>query len=126
MARTLSLHCREHRFDPWSGTSCSPQGCEELDTTEPLHFDFSLSSIGEGNGTPPQCSCLENPRDGGAWWAAVFGVTQSRTRLKRLSGSSSRNEDPRGHTREAQQKMTVSSGWTETTGIYMISVLLIV
>ena len=53
--------------------------------TERLHFHFSVSSIGEGNGNSLQCSCLENPRDGGAWWAAVYGVTQSRTRLKRLS-----------------------------------------
>ena len=60
------------------------------DTTERLHFHFSLSCIGEGNGNPLQCSCLENPRDGGAWWAAVYGVTQSRTRLKWLSSSSSR------------------------------------
>ena len=52
--------------------------------TERLHFDFSLSCIGEGNGNPLQCSCLENLRDGGAWWAAVYGVAQSRTRLKRL------------------------------------------
>ena len=57
--------------------------------TERLHFHFSLSCIGEGNGNPLQCSCLENPRDGGAWWAAVSGVAQSRTRLKRLSSSSS-------------------------------------
>ena len=57
--------------------------------TERLHFHFSLSSIGEGNGNPLQYSCLENPRDGGACWAAVYGVTQSRTRLKRLSSSSS-------------------------------------
>ena len=56
--------------------------------TEQLHFHFSLSCIGEGNGNPLQCSCLENPRDGGAWWAAVYGVAQSRTRLKRLSSSS--------------------------------------
>ena len=63
-------------------------GCLELDTTERLHFHFSLSRIGEGNGSPLQCSCLENPRDGGAWWAAVYGVAQSRTRLKRLSSSS--------------------------------------
>ena len=55
-----------------------------------LHFQFSHSCIGEGNGNPLQCSCLENPRDGGAWWAAVYGVAQSRTRLKRLSSSSSR------------------------------------
>ena len=67
----------------------SPWGREELDTTERLHFHFSLSCIGEGNGNPLQCSCLENPRDGGAWWAAVYGVAQSRTRLKRLSSSSS-------------------------------------
>ena len=51
----------------------------ELDMTERLHFGFSLSCIGEGNGNPLQCSCLENPRDGGAWWAAVYGVTQSQT-----------------------------------------------
>ena len=59
--------------------------------TERLHFDFSLSCIGEGNGNPLQCSCLENPRDGGAWWAAVSGVAQSQTQLKRLSSSSSSN-----------------------------------
>ena len=68
---------------------CSPWGLEELDTTEWLHFHFSLSCIGEGNGNPLQCSCLENPRDGVAWWAAVYGVTQSRTWLKRFSSSSS-------------------------------------
>ena len=68
---------------------CSPWGRKESDMTERLHFHFSLSCIGEGNGNPLQCSCLENPRDGGAWWAAVYGVAQSRTRLKRLSSSSS-------------------------------------
>ena len=68
---------------------CSPWGREELDTTERLHFHFSLWCIGEENGNPLQCSCLENPRDGGAWGAAVYGVAQSRTRLKRLSSSSS-------------------------------------
>ena len=57
--------------------------------TEWLHFQFSLSCIGEGNGNPLQCCCLENPRDGGAWWVAVYGVTQSRTRLKQLTSSSS-------------------------------------
>ena len=67
----------------------NPWGREESDTTEWLPFHFSLSCIGEGNGNPLQCSCLENPRDGGAWWAAVYGVAQSRTRLKRLSSSSS-------------------------------------
>ena len=68
---------------------CSPWGREESDTTQQLHFHFSLSCIGEGNGNPLRCSCLENPKDGGAWWAAVYGVAQSRTRLKRLSSSSS-------------------------------------
>ena len=68
---------------------CGPWGCEESDTTERLPFHFSLSCIGEGNGNPLQCSCLENPRDGGAWWAVVYGVTQSRTWLKWLSSSSS-------------------------------------
>ena len=68
---------------------CRPWSLEGSDTTERLHFHFSLSCIGKGNGNPLQCSCLENPRDGGAWWAAVYGVAQSRTRLKRLSSSSS-------------------------------------
>ena len=68
---------------------CSPRGHKESDRTERLHFHFSLSCIGEGNGNPLQCSCLENPRDGRTWWAAVYGVAQSRTRLKRLSSSSS-------------------------------------
>ena len=67
---------------------CSPWGREESDTTDRLHFHFSLSCIGEGNGNSLQYSCLENPRDGGAWWAAIYGVTQSRTWLKRLSSSS--------------------------------------
>ena len=67
---------------------CSPWGCKESDMTERLHFHFSLSCIGEGNGNPLQCSCLENPKDGGAWWAAVSGVTHSRTQLKRLSSNS--------------------------------------
>ena len=67
---------------------CNPWGREESNTTERLHFLFSLSCIGEGNINPLQRSCLENPRDGGAWWAAVYGVAQSRTRLKRFSSSS--------------------------------------
>ena len=72
---------------PRSLVGCSPRGHEESDTTERLYFHFSLSCIGEGNGNPLRCSCLENPRDGGAWWAAVYGVAQSRTRLKQLSSS---------------------------------------
>ena len=101
-ARGLSSQALEHRVwrRQWHPTpvlsrgkshgwrslvGCRPWGREELDTTERLHFHFSLSCIGEGNGNPLQCSCLENPRDGGAWWAAVYRVAQSRTRLKRLS-----------------------------------------
>ena len=68
---------------------CSPLGREESDKTERLHFHFSLSCIGEGNGNPLQCYCLKNPRDRGAWWAAVSGVALSWTWLKRLSSSSS-------------------------------------
>ena len=60
--------------------------------TERLHFHFSLSCTGEGNGNPLQCSCLENPRDRGTWWAAVSGVAQSQIRLKQLSSSSSRGK----------------------------------
>ena len=67
---------------------CSPWVREESDTTERLHFHFSLSCIGEGNGNPLQCSCLENPRHSRAWWAAVYGVAQSQTQLKWLSSSS--------------------------------------
>ena len=76
---------------PWTEEPGGLQshGVTELDTTERLHFHFSLSCTGEGNGNLLQCSCLENPRDGGSWWAAIYGVSQSRTRLKRLSSSSS-------------------------------------
>ena len=66
----------------------SPGGREESDMTKRLHFRFSLSLIGEGNGSPLQCSFLENPRDGRAWWASVYGVAQSQTRLKWVSSSS--------------------------------------
>ena len=77
---------------PWTEKPGRRQSMASLrvgDTTERLHFHFSLSCIGEGNGNPLQCSCLENPRDGGAWWASVYGVAQSRTQLKWLSCSSS-------------------------------------
>ena len=81
--------------------------------TERLHFHFSLSCIGEGNGNPLQCSCLENPRDGGAWWAAVYGVTQSQTRLKRLSSSSSSsrgiNEYLRFYLRKKKNRLYLES-----------------
>ena len=76
---------------PWTEEPGGLQsmGLLRVGTTERLHFRSSLSCIGEGNGTPLQYSCLKNPRDGGAWWASIYGVAQSRTRLKRLSSSSS-------------------------------------
>jgi len=101
LIKTPLLHQTEKAMAPHSSTlswkihgqrslvGYSPWGCEESDTTERLHFHFSLSCIGEGNSNPLQCSCLENPRDGEAWWAAVLWVAQSWTRLKRLSSSSS-------------------------------------
>ena len=76
---------------------CSPWGREESETTEQIHLHFSLSHTGEGNSNPLQCSCLENPRDGGAWWAAVYGVAESRTQLKRLSSSSECNKKKQTH-----------------------------
>ena len=76
-----------HQLRRRSLVGCSPWGRQESDRTERLHFHFSLSCLGEGNGNPLQCSCLENLRDGGAWWAAISGVAQSRTRLKRLSSN---------------------------------------
>ena len=93
-------HCSEKAMAPHSSTLAwkipwveelgrlQSMGSLESDTTERLHFHFSFSCIGEGNGNPLQCSCLENPRDGGALWAAICGVTQSQTWLKRLSSSS--------------------------------------
>ena len=72
----LQYCCLENPVDGRSLGGCSPWGREELDTTEPLHFHFSLSCIGEGNGNPLQCSCLGNPRDSGAWWAAFYRVAE--------------------------------------------------
>ena len=80
-------------------------GHTESDTTECLHFHFSLSCFGKGNGNPFQCSCLENPRDRGAWWAAINGITQSQTRLKRLSSSSSNKSSLR-----AEELMLLNCG----------------
>ena len=88
---------------------CSPWGRWESDTTERLRFDFSLSCIEEGNGNPLQCSCMENPRDGGAQWAAVYGVAQSRTRLKRLSSRSS--SSPRIRTKLKYTLLTFKWTW---------------
>ena len=102
MGSLFAIQCRQEQRRQWqpipvllpgkshgwrSLVGCSPWGREESDTTKRLYFHFSLSCIGEGNGNPLQCSCLENPRDGGARWAAIYGVAQSQTQLKRLSSS---------------------------------------
>ena len=87
MQLTVLLPGKSHGWRSLVG--CSPWGLWESDMTERLHFHFSLSCTGEGDGNPLQCSYLENPGDGGAWWAAVYGVAQGRTRPKRLSSSSS-------------------------------------
>ena len=93
-ATSLSLFTFMHWRRKWQPTPVFLPGKSHgrrslVGMTERLHFHFSLSCIGEGNGSPLQCSCLENPRDGGAWWGAVHGVAQSRTQLKWLSSSSS-------------------------------------
>ena len=82
--------------------------------SQQLHFHFSLSCIGGGNGNPFQCSCLENPRDGGAWGAAVYGVAQSRTRLKRLSSSSSSTRHNRGVDKNLSHPFGLIPGHTPT------------
>ena len=97
---------------------CRPWGREESDMTERLHFHFSLSCIGEGNGNPLQCSCLENPRDKGTWWAAFYGVAQRWTRLKRLSSSSSSNftvEKTNRHYLTRAIKVLITSDGTNPT-----------
>ena len=94
--------------------------------TERLHFHFSLSCIGEGNGNLLQCSCLESPRDGGAWWAAVYGVTQSRTQLKRLSSSSSSSQReekamaPHSSTLAWRIPWTEDPGWLQSMGLLRV------
>ena len=93
------VHISEKAMAPHSSTLAwkipwteEPGGLQSMGSLRVKHdwatsLYFSLSCIGEGNGNPIQCSCLENPGDGGAWWAAVYGVAQSRTRLKRLTSS---------------------------------------
>ena len=83
----LQYSCLENPTDGGAWSRLQSMGSLESDTTERLHLRFLLSCIGEGNGNPLQCSCLENPKDGRARWAAVYGVAQSWTRLKRLSSS---------------------------------------
>ena len=91
----LQYSCLEKSHGWKSLVGCSPWGRWGSNTTEQLHFHFSLACIGEGNGNPLQCSCLENLRDRGAWWAAVYGVTQSWTWLKWLSSSSMESQNQR-------------------------------
>ena len=93
---------------------CSPWGRWGSDSTERFHFHFSLSCIGEGNSNPLQCSCLENPREGGVWWAAVYGVAQSQTRLKRLSSSSSSSRTALGMSHGFGQ------GWEGWRGFFFV------
>ena len=95
---------------------CSSWGREESDTTKRLNFHFSLSCIGEGNGNPLHCSCLENPRDGGAWWAAVYGVTQNQTWLKRLSSSSSSDKEPACQCRRPKRYRLISGSGRSPAG----------
>ena len=104
----LQYSCLEN---PWTEEPGRLQsmGLLESDTTERLHFHFSLSCIGEGNGNPLQCSCLENPRGGEVWWAAVYGVAQSGTQLKRLSSSSSSTIKKQGWKRRTESREVVCS-----------------
>ena len=97
---------------PWTGEpgGFSPWNRWESDTTEWLHFHLSLSCTGEGNGNPLQCSCLENPRDGVTWWAAIYGVTPSRTWLKQLSSSSNSQSDLLEHKADHTTVHLVTNG----------------
>ena len=96
---------------------CSPRSRWGSDTTERLRFHFSLSCIGEGNGNPLQCSCLENPRDGGAWWAAVYGVAQSQTRPKWLSLAANKSSpELRGNCPTNYKKKHVGQNKAEVKG----------
>ena len=120
----MAIHCSTLAWKIHGRRSlvgCSPWGREELDTTERLHFHFSLSCTGEGNGNPLQYSCLENSRDGGACWAAVYGVAQSQTRLKRLSSSSSsRQQDitrkSQSHAGENKLLSLIRPVWYQSQG----------
>ena len=104
----MAPHSSTHVWKiPWTE---EPGGLQSMGSlrvghAERLHFHFSLSCIGEGNGNPLQCSCLEDPRDGGAWWAAIYGVAQSQTRLKRLSSSSSSVILTDEHVKHTQRKL---------------------
>ena len=113
---------KSHRRRSLEG--CNPWGRWGSETTEWLHFHFSLSCIGEGNGNPLQCSCLENPRDGGAWWAAVYGVAQSRIQLKLLSSSSSSNTQIKLTWMKFVKILNRYSGYMPETNMYCKSSIL--
>ena len=101
----MAPHCSTFAWKiPWMEEPGRLQSMGSLEsaTTEQLHFHFSLSCIGEGNGNSLQCSCLENPRDGRAWWAAVYGVAQSRTRLKRRRRRRKKKEEEGRRRRSTQ------------------------
>ena len=100
---------------------CRLWGRTELDMTEQLPFHFSLSCIGEGNGYPLQCSCLENPGDRGAWWAALCGIAESWTRLKQLSSSSSSRGEARIELIKSSENSylkTCSVSFSQVTGVF--------
>ena len=91
-------------------------GSLECDTTERLHFHSSLSCIGEGNGNPLQCSCLENPMDGGAWWAAVHGVAKSRTRLSNFTFTFHFHASEKEMATHSSVLLAASQGWGSLMG----------
>ena len=97
---------------------CSPWGREESNTTEQLHFNFSLSCTGGGNGNPLQRSCLENPRDGRAWWAAVYGFAQSWTQLKQLSSNDKEPACPNKHMKRCSTSLIIREMQIKTTVRY--------
>ena len=136
------MNCRRRQWQPTpvllpgkshgrrSLVGCSPWGREELDVTERLHFHFSLSCTGEGNDNPLQCSCLENPRDREAWWAAIYGVAQSWTRLKWLSSSSNELSDKIGsilhhekYTFQTPRKGRMNFKFSGSSGMWYLNVL---
>ena len=111
------LHFTQSRRRQWQPTPVLLPG-KSHGRRSLVGFHFSLSCIGEGNGNPLQCSCLENPRDGRAWWAAIYGVAQSRTRLTQLSSSSSSIWE-----KEAKLKNWTNPGSNSTTALFIIQLV---
>ena len=100
---------------PWTEEPGGLQSMGSLRVGHDWATSLSLSCIGEGNGNPLQCSCLENPRDGGAWWAAIYGVAQSQTRLKRLSSSRSSSTSMRRTSKYADWKLSFTDRFKHDT-----------